>query len=180
MICSRVTRSLRPLAALAVAALICAGCSNAPAETGTGTNAAGGASADRAKAVAYSECMRANGVKDFPDPDASGDLTIDQVANGSSLDTESAAFKQASSACKDQEPPGFTGTKRTPEQQAAALEFARCVRDNGVKDFPDPVNGEPLIDTNKIPSSAGNGIAQLNAAMKKCSAYSDGAGVKGP
>ena len=43
--------------------------------------------------------------------------------------------------------------KRTPKQQSASLKFAQCIRDNGVKDFPDPVNGEPLIDTNKIPSS---------------------------
>jgi hypothetical protein len=34
---------------------------------------------------------------------------IDAVANGSSLDISSAAFKQAMSACQDLEPPGFTG-----------------------------------------------------------------------
>ena len=27
----------------------------------------------------FSECMRENGVKEFPDPDASGELTIDGV-----------------------------------------------------------------------------------------------------
>ena len=26
------------------------------------------------------------------------------------------------------------------------------MRDHGVKDFPDPANGEPLIDTTKVPS----------------------------
>jgi len=36
-----------------------------------------------------------NGVSAFPDPDASGASTLDEVANGSSLDTGSAAFKQA-------------------------------------------------------------------------------------
>jgi hypothetical protein len=38
-----------------------------------------------------------------------------------------------------------------------------------VKDFPDPVNGEPLVDTTKIPSSdAPGGMTILNAAMQKC------------
>jgi hypothetical protein len=165
------------LVLVALLGLTGAGCSSAPAATGTGTDTA--ATAPRDKAVQYAECMRANGVKEFPDPDSSGSITIDQVANGSSLDTDSAAFKQAIDACKDLEPPGFTGTRRSPEQQEAALEFARCVRDNGVPDFPDPVNGEPLVNTNLIPSAAGSGIARLNAAMTKCATYSDQAGVKG-
>ena len=93
------------------------------------------------KAVKFAECMRANGVSAFPDPDASGELTIDAVANGSSLDTSTAAFEQAISACKDLEPPGFTGHERSAQQQEAALEFAQCIRDNGVKDFPDPDQG---------------------------------------
>ena len=60
----------------------------------------------------FAECMRDNGVREFPDPDASGELTIDGVVNGSSLDPSSAAWKQAIGACKDLQPPGFTGHKR--------------------------------------------------------------------
>ena len=62
----------------------------------------------------FAECMRDNGVSEFPDPDASGELTIDGVANGSSLDPSAAALKQAIGACKDLQPPGFTGDKREP------------------------------------------------------------------
>ena len=102
-------RTLRPLAALAMVALFSAGCSNALAGTGTGSN-----TANRDQAVKFAECMRNNGVREFPDPDASGDLTIDRIANGSSLDTSTAAFKQAIGACRDLEPPGFTGDKRSP------------------------------------------------------------------
>ncbi len=131
-------RVLRPLAALAMVALISAGCSNSVAPTGTGRGGGANNATDRDQAVKFAECMRANGVREFPDPDASGHLAIDQVANRSSVDTNSAAFQQAISVCKDLEPPGFTGAKRTPEQQKAALKFAQCIRDNGVKDFPDP------------------------------------------
>ena len=127
----------------------------------------------------FAECMRANGVSAFPDPNASGGLTIDGIANGSSVDTSSAAFEQALSACKDLEPPGFTGTKVTPQQRTARLEFAQCVRDNGVPDFPDPTPNGPLVDTNRIPSAATTGgMSILNAAMRKCGRYASAAGVK--
>ena len=133
-------RTLRPLAALAMLAVVVAGCSNAPA----GTTSSNSTASIHEKAVKFAECMRANGVSAFPDPNASGGLTIDGIANGSSVDTSSAAFEQALSACKDLEPPGFTGTKVTPQQRTARLEFAQCVRDNGVPDFPDPTPNGPL------------------------------------
>ena len=178
------SRTLRPLAAVAmvaVVAVISAGCGGTRSSGGTSTASSSGtnAASPHAKAVKFAECMRANGVSDFPDPDASGELTIDAVANGSRLDTSTAAFEQAMSACKDLEPPGFTGHKRSAEEQKAALKFAQCVRDNGVKDFPDPTPDGPLIDTNRIPSTARDGgMNILNAATRKCGDYAKGAGVK--
>ena len=158
------TRKLRPPAALAIVALLSAGCgSNASSETGAGSSSA------KTKAMKFAACMRDNGVSEFPDPDASGALTIDGVLNGSSLDPSSVAWKRAIAACRDLEPPGFTGSKRSAQEQAHALEFAQCIREHGVKDFPDPVNGEPLVDTNRIPSAATDGgMAILNAAMRTC------------
>jgi hypothetical protein len=124
--------------------------------------------------------MRSHGVSNFPDPGASGKLTIDAVANGSSLDTSTPAFTQAVSACKALEPAGFTGSKRSSQQQQAALKFAECIRANGVKDFPDPIPNGPLVDTNRIPSAATNGgMSLLNAAMQKCGQYASAAGVQG-
>ena len=173
--------TLRPLTVLATVALITvisAGCgSNAPSETAT----AGSANTAREKGMKFAECMRDNGVRAFPDPDASGELTIDAVANGSSLDTNTAAFKKAINTCKDLEPPGFTGQKRSGQKQESALKFAQCVRDNGVRDFPDPTPNTPLIDTNRIPSSnRPGGMTVLNAATQKCGAiYSRQLGLKG-
>jgi hypothetical protein len=171
---------LWPLAALAMIALLGAGCSKAPADTGTSSNK--NTAATRAKAVKFAECMRDNGVREFPDPDASGALTVDGVANGSSVDTGSAAFKKAMAACKDLQPPGFTGRKRSAQVQKVALKFAQCVRDHGVKDFPDPVEGEPLVDTFRIPSAnQQGGMSVLNAAMHACGkVYAAQLGLKGP
>jgi hypothetical protein len=162
-------------------ALLSAGCSNALTGTGTGTGTGGGnnTAATRQQAVKFAECMRANGVRSFPDPDASGTFTIDGIANGSSVDPSSAAFEQAIAACKDLEPPGFMGHKRSAQEQEAALKFAQCIRDNGVKDFPDPTEDSPLVDTRRIPSAAGNGISRINAAMQKCRDLAEGAGAVG-
>jgi hypothetical protein len=172
---------LRPFVGLALVALISlisAGCgSSAPAETGTG-GGGNNTAAKAQKAVKFAECMRNNGVGQFPDPGASGNLTIDAVANGSSLDTSTPAFKQAISACRDLEPAGFMGSKRSSQQQQAALKFAQCIRANGVPDFPDPIPNGPLVDTNRIPSSnSPGGISVLNAAMQKCRDVAAAAGV---
>jgi hypothetical protein len=165
------TRELRSLAALGLVCLIgliSAGCgSNAPSETGTagstGTAAASNKSAaDQDKAVKFAECIREHGVPHFPDPDAKGEFVF-------GIDVSRAVWAKAVDACKDLEPPGSLSGKRSPKQQSAALRFAGCMRESGVKDFPDPANGDPLVDTTKIPSSnAPGGMTILNAAMKKC------------
>jgi hypothetical protein len=173
------SRSLWPLAALATVALIGAGCSNGSAEngnTGTGTAKSSGTASStgtassgadkkltaRDKAVKFAECIRAHGVSDFPDPNEKN-----QFEYGVSVSL--AVWTRATTACKDLQPPGTLSGKRTPKQQSASVRFAQCVRDHGVKDFPDPVNGEPLIDTYKIPSSnKPGGMTILNAATEKC------------
>jgi hypothetical protein len=55
-------------------ALISAGCSNAAAETGTGSSGGNTTAALHEQAVKFAECMRANGFREFPDPNASGDF----------------------------------------------------------------------------------------------------------
>ena len=169
----------RPLAGLAliVIAALVSGCgSGTPAASIRGDGSYVTAAAQ--KGVKFSECMRSNGVPTFPDPNASGTFTIDEVANGTSLDTSSPTFTQALGACKSLEPAGFEGGTRSTQQQAAALQFAQCIRVNGVSDFPDPAAGQPLVDTNRIPSaSTSSGMSILNAAMQKCSALGAAAGA---
>jgi hypothetical protein len=170
-------RNLWPSGALALVALvglISAGCgSNASSETGTARStgtagsadtAAGKHATDQGKAVKFAECIREHGVPHFPDPDAKGDFVF-------GIDVSPAVWKRAVDACKDLEPPGALSGKRSPKQQSAALRFAQCIRENGVKDFPDPANGEPLVDTTRIPSAnRPGGMTILNAAMHKCGA----------
>lgn len=172
----------------AATSVVSAGSDTAAAATSTvGPDSASGATTTldiHAQGLRFAQCMRDNGVKEFPDPSPSGELTIDAVANGSSLDTDTAAFKRAITACKDLEPPGFTGHKRTAAQQEAALQFAQCMRDNGVRDFPDPSPAGPLIDTTQIPSLGDRSPLTdpvFQAAQKKCGAlYAGQIGIRVP
>jgi hypothetical protein len=157
-------RQLSAVLAMTVVATLISACG---ASTPSG---AGGNAVKAAKAEKFARCMRKNGVSQFPDPPASGNFTIDAIANGSSLNTDTPAFTQALNACRDLEPAGFAGSKRSSQQQTAALNFARCIRENGVPDFPDPTPNGPLIDTNQIPSTRQpGGMSALNAARQKCS-----------
>jgi hypothetical protein len=138
------------VATLALIALLSAGCgASAPSKTTSSSSAKAGtvekAATAQDKAVKFSECIRSHGVPHFPDPDAKGEFNF-------GIDVGPEVWRQAVAACKDLQPPGSLSSRRTAKQQSTALKFAQCMRDHGVKDFPDPVNGEPLIDTTKIPS----------------------------
>lgn len=166
------SRRLRPVAALALVALLAsigAGCgSSAPSTTGTANGSAGGgkgagnSATGQDKAVKFAACMRASGVPHFPDANAKGEFVF-------GIDVSPAVWQKAVNACKALQPPGTLSAHRTPQQQTASLRFAQCMRENGVKDFPDPANGEPLINTYRIPSSStSGGMSILNAAIQKC------------
>jgi hypothetical protein len=161
------SRSLRPWVALGLAGfigLISVGCgANAAPEKGVARSTGTATKLTvQEKAVKFAECMRANGVPHFPDPDPKGDTNF-------GVDVTREVWQKAIDACKALKPPGALSSKRSPKQQSAGLRFAQCVRENGVKDFPDPVNGEPMINTYKIPSSnKPGGMTILNAAIQKC------------
>jgi hypothetical protein len=166
------SRTLWRLAAfgiVVVVAVIAAGCGGTQSSSGTSTAghtstaSHGSAVTLREKAVKFSVCMRANGVSDFPDPNASGEFPSYGVS------VSPAVWMKAVAACKALQPPGTLSAKLTPAQESAALKFAQCIRENGVPDFPDPVNGQPLVDTTRIPSSnKPGGMTILNAAMHTC------------
>ena len=121
--------------------------------------------ASQEQTVKYSECMRANGVADFPNPDADGQIRY----GGISVSKET--WTNAVDKCRGLEPADWPDDAgRTPEQQQAALQFAQCVRENGVPDFPDPATpGDPLIDTTKMRGDvSARSIPELKPAVEAC------------
>ena len=151
------SRTPRPLAALAMVALVVAGCSSAPArdrQRRQRHHAAPRRHDRSAKAVKFAECMRDNGVSAFPDPDASGTLTIDAVANGSSLDTSTRGVQAGHQRVQGPGAAGVHGQQAGPPA-AGGGPPVRPVHPRQRRDgLPRPRPNGPLVDTNRIPSSA--------------------------
>ena len=89
------------------------------------------------KALKLAECMRANGVPNFPDPNGQG------VIQGSGIDPNSPQFQKAQQKCAKSlgGGPGTRSPAQVARAQAAALAFSRCMRSHGLPDFPDPQFG---------------------------------------
>jgi hypothetical protein len=165
------------IALLAAAALAAAGCGEDSADGGDG-GASGGSSAAASegsdRAVRYSECMRENGVPEFPDPE-NGQTTL-QAGPGGGIDPNSAEFKAAQEACQDLAPQGGqAGGAQSDQLQAQVLEYAKCMRKNGVPGFPDPdVSGGGV--TMQLPQGVDQNSPQFQSAQQACQDILSGLG----
>jgi hypothetical protein len=143
-------------AALAALGVLVAGCGgNSPSggvaslgsHTSTTSSTAGssdgGESSPGSQAVAYSACMRAQGVPNFPDPKISTDGNSVKVAIGvTPAITGNPHFKSAQQTCNKLLPGGGPGAgpnrQMSPAEQSQYLKAAACIRSHGVPNFPDP------------------------------------------
>lgn len=160
-------RSVLLAASAAALALTVAGCGG----SGDSKTSSSGSNANPnvEKAVKYAQCMRENGLTSFPDPDKNGKFVI--AAGGPKRD--SPQFKKAQQACKSQEPPGIEDDPaEIAKDQASWLKFAQCMRQNGIKDFPDPKDGRLLVDRNRINVNS----PQFKNALKACRGVGGGPG----
>jgi hypothetical protein len=159
------------LAALLALAFVAASCGGSD-DGDEGGEASADASSD--PAVEYSECMRENGVPEFPDP-VNGQLQI-QVTPGSGLDPNSPEWQAAQEACQDLAPAGAeSGAAPNPDVEAQALEYAECMRENGVPDFPDPaVEGGGV--RMQLPPGIDPNSPQFQEAQQACGDIMSGLG----
>jgi hypothetical protein len=152
--CTSMTkRSHDPTAAIVAAvvlALLAPACSSRPSSTGSGGSQDAGGSSSSASAVAFSACMRSQGVPNYPDPDNSGQLpkTDPQL-----LGVSTSQYDAAQQACRHLLPTGgslhqreeqciVTGGPCSPsllqQMLTADRKFAQCMRSHGWLNFPDP------------------------------------------
>jgi hypothetical protein len=86
------------------------------------------------QALAYSKCMRANGVPNFPDPQRQGDGARVDVGK----DANTPAMKKALEACRDKMPQGDAdGGNGGTIDSAKLADWTKCMRGRLPK-FPDP------------------------------------------
>jgi hypothetical protein len=167
---ARSSRACRFAIATLVSAVLVAGCgggSAGPTTSGSSSTSAGPAttaksspttsalpvtggsgsadpSAGNTAALAFARCMRANGVPSFPDPSPGGDFEF----NSSAVSPSSPAFRVAQAKCRRLLPNGGPpGPGSTTHPSAQTLEklvrIARCMRQHGVPQFPDPATTVP-------------------------------------
>jgi hypothetical protein len=81
-------------------------------------------------------CMRAEGI-DLPDPEP-GDATGKSALRYAYEDKDKNEIGPAMEKCSKYLPAGGDNVRLTPEQIERSRLFARCMRENGVPNFPDP------------------------------------------
>jgi hypothetical protein len=110
--------------------------------TGARSGAPGAGGAERGQ-LAYARCMRAHGVEVEAQP---GNRRGAVVIGGRGANPESLAFQRAQAQCKQLLPNvGLPGSGPPPSTQTLdkLLRIARCMRQHGISEFPDPRTAVP-------------------------------------
>jgi hypothetical protein len=126
---------------------------------------AGGDQRDQQAALNWARCMRQHGI-DLPDPQFSGD-NVAQLPNREVRN--SPKFKAAEQACKHYLPNGAQAPPSAQERQQA-LAFARCMRQHGINNMPDPQITASGIDQ-PLPRRMDADDPRLKAAERACHQY---------
>jgi hypothetical protein len=124
--------------------LLTAACGGSLSSSGSlSSTGTGGASSTFSKELAFSRCVRAHGVPNFPDPNSSGQLppSVKDIS-------KSPGFPAASDACRYLIPSGGTNAQFAADTREY-VRFAGCMRAHRVPNFPDPAtdpDGSPVFN----------------------------------
>ena len=153
-------------ALLAGTALLAAACG--------GGSAGGAGSSPYAKALAYSQCMRSNGVANYPDPNGQGQILM--TANDwKEIDIGSPQFAQAAKACRKLAPKITISTQQYQQQLSQGLKYAACMRAHGITNYPDPSTAGGGLVVGQIPKADAD-LPQFPAAEQACRSLLPGGG----
>lgn len=150
-------------AALAAVALLAAAC-------GGGGSSGGGHETTYQKELAYSQCMRAHGEPNFPDPGGNGVISIQGSAapkgSGDRRTIGGAQMTKANDDCRHLLPNGGLPTAAQKQQMLnQGLKFSECMRSHGVSNYPDPSSGGGPVT---ISGSINPQSPQFQSAQRAC------------
>jgi hypothetical protein len=117
------------------------------------------------QALKFSECMRSNGIPNFPDPSSTGGIDI---GPSSGIDPQRPQFQAAQKACRKYFPAPDLSKAEIAQREAQALEFAKCMRANGVPNFPDPQFGANGAESVGPVAGVDPNSPAYQAATNKC------------
>lgn len=139
-----IRRAVSATATMTSVALLVAGCGGSSPTTTTNSASTGAPKDIASAAYHYAACMRNHGVSNFPDPhvSTSGGATKVAMVVPSSIGS-SPKWGAAQTACRGILPePSKSDLAQQAHDQLVhkqdLLAFARCLRDHGVRGFPDP------------------------------------------
>ena len=162
-------------ALLALSALALAACGE---DTPSAAGSADTQDKMRQAQLKFAACMREHGV-DMPDPSAEGGKQVFKVGGDSGISKEK--FETAQKACekyREEFRPELTEAQQQ-EFKEQALAHARCMREHGIPDFPDPTFDAEGGAKIRIQAGGGN----LNPEDPKFKAAEEACGdtaMKGP
>ncbi|MCX5359817.1 hypothetical protein OG864_14020 [Streptomyces sp. NBC_00124] len=116
------------------------------------------------QAVKFAECLREHGVE-VADPEEGKGIRITGRLPKSKVDA-------AMEACREYNPMQ-EGASQDPEIEERMRKMARCMRDNGVEEFPDPEPGKGIQLTGPVVEDP-----DFEKAEKACERYGPGGGEK--
>ena len=176
----------RPLIALAACCcvLAIAACGSSSTSSAAGSAGSRASTAGSSSMLAFSRCMRTNGVPSFPDiPKGGIHIGAGEGPTGPTLSVngvsvDAPAFRTARQKCQQYLPHVNVGPAQAAQDLHRALTFAECMRSHGVPKFPDPKittgpGGGQGVDLRG--SGLNFGSPAFQAAAKAC-----GGGPKGP
>ena len=112
----------------------------------------------------FARCMREHGLPWFPDP-SNGKMSV-SIPKG----TDQKKVEAAHEACKQYLPDGGTMHRPSAEDLDQMRGMAKCMRENGIPNFPDPKpDGGLMIDPKKL--GTGPGDPTWDKAEKACAQY---------
>jgi hypothetical protein len=97
-----------------------------------------------AQLLPFSECMRAHGVPNYPDPKTSGSGVQISITPSMGINPQAPAFQAAQRSCRHLIPGGGQPSAQASAQaKAQLLRTSECMRAHGITEFPDPQTGSP-------------------------------------
>lgn len=122
-----------------------------------------GSADEKEQMLKHAQCMRENGVPNYPDPEfhEGGGVAI-ALPEG----VDRTKLKAAEAKCKQYLPNGGEPQKMDPEMVEQLRKFAQCMRENGIPDFPDPTDEGLKIEGSS--SDMGPDNPKMMAAQEKC------------
>lgn len=118
------------------------------------------------KDLAFTACVRAHGVPNFPDPSSNGNFGI----NASTIGVSQSVLQAAQNACAYLTPNGGIASQTNQEQLVqGALKHANCMRTHGILNYPDPtISDGSVVEGN---SAINRQSPQFQDAQNACLHY---------